>query len=105
MKAFYMRPDPNNPKVVLASDLLMPGVGEIIGGSERIYDLKELLESIEIYNLNKKDYEWYLDLRRYGAVPHSGFGMGIERLVMWLTGAEHIVDTIAFPRTINRVTP
>jgi asparaginyl-tRNA synthetase len=105
MKAFYMRPNPDDPKVVLASDLLVPGVGEIIGGSERIYDMKELLESMELYNLSKKDYEWYLDLRRYGTVPHSGFGMGLERLVMWITGAEHIVDTIAFPRTINRVTP
>jgi asparaginyl-tRNA synthetase len=105
MKAFYMRPDPKDPKVVLASDLLVPGVGEIIGGSERIYDLKELLESMKIYKLPKKDYEWYIDLRRYGTVPHSGFGLGIERLVMWITGADHIMDTIPFPRTINRVTP
>jgi asparaginyl-tRNA synthetase len=105
MKAFYMRPDPKDPKVVLASDLLIPGVGEIIGGSERIYDMKELLESIKMYGLCQKDYEWYLDLRRYGTVPHSGFGLGVERLVMWITGAEHILDTIAFPRTINRVTP
>jgi asparaginyl-tRNA synthetase len=105
MKAFYMRPDPKDTKVVLASDLLVPGVGEIIGGSERIYDLKELLESMKIYKLDKKSYEWYLDLRRYGTVPHSGFGMGVERLVMWLTGAEHILDTIPFPRTINRIYP
>jgi asparaginyl-tRNA synthetase len=105
MKAFYMRPDPKDPKVVLASDLLIPGVGEIIGGSERIYDMKELLESIKLYGLCQKDYEWYIDLRRYGTVPHSGFGMGVERLVMWITGAEHILDTIPFPRTINRVTP
>ncbi len=105
MKAFYMRPDPKDPKVVLASDLLVPGVGEIIGGSERIYDMKELLESMKIYDLDKKYYEWYIDLRRYGTVPHSGFGMGIERLVMWITGAEHIMDTIPFPRTMNRVYP
>jgi asparaginyl-tRNA synthetase len=105
MKAFYMRPDPKDPKVVLASDLLVPGVGEIIGGSERIYDMKELLESMKIYGLDKKYYEWYIDLRRYGTVPHSGFGMGVERLVMWITGAEHIMDTIPFPRTINRVYP
>jgi asparaginyl-tRNA synthetase len=105
MKAFYMRPDPSDPKVVLASDLLIPGVGEIIGGSERIFDMKELLESIKMYGLCQKDYDWYIDLRRFGTVPHSGFGMGVERLVMWITGAEHIVDTIAFPRTINRVTP
>ena len=100
-----MRPDPKDPKTVLASDLLVPGVGEIIGGSERIYDKQDLLESIKLYGLCQKDYEWYIDLRRFGTVPHSGFGMGIERMVMWLTGAEHIIDTIPFPRTINRVTP
>jgi asparaginyl-tRNA synthetase len=105
MKAFYMRPDPKDPKVVLASDLLVPGIGEITGGSERIYDKKELLESMKIYKLDKKHYEWYIDLRRFGTVPHSGFGLGIERLVMWITGAEHIMDTIPFPRTITRVTP
>jgi len=105
MKAFYMRPDPKDPKVVLASDLLVPGVGEIIGGSERIYDIKELLESIKLYKLDKKDYEWYIDLRKYGTVPHSGYGLGIERLIMFITGAEHIMDTIPFPRTMNRVYP
>ena len=104
-KAFYMRPDPRDPKVVLASDLLVPGIGEITGGSERIYDIKELEESMKIYKIDKKHYEWYLDLRRYGTVPHSGFGLGIERLVMWITGAEHIMDTIPFPRTMARVTP
>jgi len=105
MKAFYMRPDPKDSKSVLASDLLVPGVGEIIGGSERIYDMKELLESMKIYKLDKKHYEWYLDLRRYGTVPHSGFGMGIERLVMFIAGIEHIMDTIPFPRTMTRVYP
>jgi asparaginyl-tRNA synthetase len=105
MKAFYMRPDSKDPKVVLAADLLVPGVGEIIGGSERIYDIKELLESIKIFKLDKKCYEWYIDLRRYGTVPHSGFGLGIERLVMWISGAEHIMDTIPFPRTMTRVAP
>ena len=105
MKAFYMRPDPKDSKVVLAADLLVPGVGEIIGGSERIYDIKEILESIKIFKLDKKHYEWYLDLRKYGTVPHSGFGLGIERLVMWISGAEHIMDTIPFPRTMTRVYP
>ncbi len=105
MKAFYMRPDPKDSKVVLASDLLVPKVGEIIGGSERIYDIKELLESIKIFKLDKKDYEWYLDLRKYGTIPHSGFGLGIERLVMWIAGVEHIMDTIPFPRTMTRFYP
>jgi len=105
MKAFYMRPDSKDPKVVLAADLLVPEVGEIIGGSERIYDIKELLKSIKIFKLDKKDYEWYIDLRKYGTVPHSGFGLGIERLVMWIAGAEHIMDTIPFPRTMTRVYP
>jgi len=105
LKAFYMRPDPKDPKVVLGADLLVPRVGEIIGGSERIFDLKELLESIKIFKLPRKAYEWYIDLRRYGTVPHSGFGLGIERLIMWITGAPHIFDTIPFPRTLDRVTP
>jgi asparaginyl-tRNA synthetase len=105
MKAFYMRPDPKDKKVVLAADLLLPGVGETIGGSERIMDEKELLESLKMFGLKKECYEWYLDLRRFGTVPHSGFGIGIERLLMFLTGAPHIFDTIAFPRTLDRVTP
>ncbi|MBD3263171.1 asparagine--tRNA ligase [Candidatus Woesearchaeota archaeon] len=105
MKAFYMKSDPKDKKVVLAADLLLPGVGETIGGSERIADVKELLKSIKMFGLKKKDYQWYIDLRKYGTVPHSGYGLGIERLVMWLTGAEHIMDTIPFPRTITRVRP
>jgi len=105
MKAFYMRPDPKDPKVVLAADLLLPGVGEVTGGSERIMDEKELLESLRMFKLKKADYDWYLDLRRFGSVPHSGYGLGIERLVMWLTGASHIFETIPFPRTMERLTP
>ena len=104
-KAFYMRPDPKDPKTVLAADLLLPGVGETTGGSERIATEKELLESLKIFKLKKADYEWYLDLRKYGSVPHSGYGLGIERLVMWITGAAHVFDTIPFPRTLDRVTP
>ncbi|MBN2202967.1 MAG: asparagine--tRNA ligase [Candidatus Aenigmarchaeota archaeon] len=104
-KVFYMKPDPENPDVVLASDLIVPRAGEIIGGSERISDLKELEESMKLFGLDTKDYEWYLDLRRYGTVPHSGFGMGIDRMVMWLAGAEHIMDTLPFPRTVTRFKP
>jgi asparaginyl-tRNA synthetase len=105
MKAFYMRPDPKQPKTVLAADLLLPGVGETIGGSERIADEKTLLESLKLFKLPKKDYHWYLELTKYGPVPHSGFGMGIERLLMFLTGAPHIFVTIPFPRSLDRVTP
>ncbi|MFH0929472.1 MAG: asparagine--tRNA ligase [Candidatus Aenigmatarchaeota archaeon] len=104
-KAFYMKPDPKDPSVVLASDLMVPRAGEIIGGSERISDLNELLESMELFGLDTKSYEWYIDLRKYGTVPHSGFGMGIDRMVMWISGADHIMDTLPFPRTINRVYP
>ena len=105
MKAFYMKVDPEDSKTVLASDLLIPGVGETIGGSERITDPKELLESMKLFKLKKKDYDWYLDLRKYGTVPHSGYGLGIGRLVMWLTGADHIMDTVPFPRTMTRLHP
>lgn len=106
VKAFYMQPDPNNPDVVLCADLLAPeGYGEIIGGSQRIHDLKLLEKRIEEFKLPKKNYEWYLDLRRYGSVPHSGFGLGIERVVMWICKLKHIREAIPFPRTINRIYP
>jgi asparaginyl-tRNA synthetase len=106
VRAFYMQPDPENPEVALCADLMAPeGYGEIIGGSERIHDLKLLEQRIEEFGLPKKAYEWYLDLRRYGSVPHSGFGLGIERVVMWICKLKHIRETIPFPRTINRVYP
>lgn len=106
VRAFYMPPDPENPEVVLCADLMAPeGYGEIIGGSERIHDLKLLEQRIEEFGLPKKAYEWYLDLRRYGSVPHSGFGLGIERVVTWICKLKHIRETIPFPRTINRVYP
>ncbi len=105
MKAFYMKPDQKDRKVVLAADLLLPGIGETTGGSERISDLKELKESLKLFKLKEKDYSWYLELRKYGSIPHSGYGLGIERLVMWLTGTDHIMDTIAFPRTKDRCFP
>lgn len=105
-KAFYMQPDPEDPKVVLCADLLAPeGYGEIIGGSQRIHDLKLLEQRIREFGLPKEAYEWYLDLRRYGSVPHSGFGLGLERTVMWICKLQHIREAIPFPRTINRVYP
>jgi len=105
-KAFYMQPDPDNPEVVLCADLMAPeGYGEIIGGSQRIHDLKLLERRIEEFGLPKEAYEWYLDLRRYGAVPHSGFGLGIERTVMWICKLKHIREAIPFPRTITRIYP
>ena len=106
VKAFYMQPDPENPEVALCADLMAPeGYGEIIGGSERIHVLKLLEQRIEEFGLPKKAYEWYLDLRRYGSVPHSGFGLGIERVVMWICKLKHIRETIPFPRTITRIYP
>jgi asparaginyl-tRNA synthetase len=106
VKAFYMQPDPENPELALCADLMAPeGYGEIIGGSERIHDLRLLEQRIEEFGLPKKAYEWYLDLRKYGSVQHSGFGLGIERTVMWICKLKHIRETIPFPRTINRVYP
>jgi asparaginyl-tRNA synthetase len=106
VRAFYMQPDPKNPEVALCADLMAPeGYGEIIGGSERIHDLKLLEQRIEEFGLPKKAYEWYLDLRRYGSVPHSGFGLGVERVATWICKLKHIRETIPFPRTINRVYP
>jgi len=105
-KAFYMQPDPEDPRLALCADLMAPeGYGEIIGGSERIYDLKLLEQRIEEFGLPKEAYEWYLDLRRYGSVPHSGFGLGIERTTMWVCKLRHIRETIPFPRTIRRIYP
>jgi len=106
VKAFYHKNDPQRPEVTLAEDLLAPeGYGEIIGGGERISDEKELVNKIIRFGLNPEDYEWYIDLRRYGSVPHSGFGLGMDRLVMWIAGLSHIVEAIPFPRTIRRVYP
>ncbi|MFP4396307.1 MAG: asparagine--tRNA ligase [Anaerolineales bacterium] len=105
-KAFYMEPWPGRPEVSKSVDLLAPeGYGEIIGGSERISDPDLLLKRIREHNLPAEAFQWYIDLRTYGSVPHSGFGLGIERTVTWICGIEHIRDTIAFPRMINRVYP
>ncbi len=105
-KAFYMQPDPERPEVALCVDMLAPeGYGEIVGGSQRIHDLELLRRRLEENHLAEKDFRWYLDLRRWGSVPHGGFGMGIERVVAWICGLEHIRETIPFPRTIYRITP
>jgi asparaginyl-tRNA synthetase len=107
IKAFYMREDPDKPGYVLNNDLLAPeGHGEIIGGSERIWDYNELVARMKEFGLDPNgDMRWYVDLRKYGSVPHSGFGMGIERLTKWVLGLNHIRDAIPFPRTITRCYP
>lgn len=106
IKAFYMQPDPKRPEVVLCDDMLAPeGYGEIIGASERISDPKLLIERINESNLPLDSYDWYIDLRKYGTVPHSGFGMGIERLVSWICKLEHIREAIPFARTLYRIHP
>ena len=106
IKAFYMKRDPEDNKVVLGMDILAPeGYGEIVGGSERETEIDLLIQRIEAEDLNQEDYEWFLDLRRYGSVPHSGFGMGIERVVAWICNLPHVRETIPFPRTIGRLNP
>ncbi len=105
-KSFYHRPDPENPKEVLCHDLLAPeGYGEVIGGGERIWEMDVLEKRIADANLNKEDYYWYLDLRKYGSMPHSGFGLGLDRVAMWVMGLQNIKDAIPFPRTIRRTRP
>ncbi|MCG3135415.1 MAG: Asparagine--tRNA ligase [Planctomycetes bacterium] len=105
IKAFYMQPDPARPEVVLCADMLAPGFGEIIGGSQRIFDEALLRRRLEEHGLDAGNYRWYLDLRKYGSVPHSGFGMGIERAVLWITGLSHVREAIPFSRTLYRIYP
>lgn len=106
VKAFYMKRDPQNDKFALAVDVLAPeGYGEIIGGSQREDNYETLLSRIKEHNLPQEAFEWYLDLRRYGSVPHSGFGLGLERTVAWVCGLDHVRETIPFPRLIYRNTP
>ena len=106
VKAFYMKRDNKNEKLALGVDMLAPeGYGEIIGGGQREDDLEILEKRIEEHGLDNKDFKWYLDLRKYGSVPHSGFGLGIERTVAWITGIKHIRETIPFPRTMSRLEP
>ena len=106
VKAFYMEPWPGRPEVCKSVDLLAPeGYGEIIGGSERMSDPQKLLEAIKRHELPLENYQWYIDLRRFGTVPHSGFGLGLERTVAWICGIPHVRETSPFPRTINRMWP
>ncbi len=106
IKAFYMAPDPDRPEVALGVDVLAPeGYGEIIGGGQRVHDPELLLRRIEEHHLPADAFDWYIDLRKYGTVPHGGFGMGIERCVAWVCGLEHIRETIAFPRMLYRLRP
>lgn len=106
VKAFYMEPDPQRPDLALCVDVLAPeGYGEIIGGSQRIGDYNLLLKRIREHGLPQEAFKWYLDLRKYGGVPHSGFGMGIERAVAWICGLEHVRETIPFARTLTRIYP
>lgn len=105
-KAFYMKGDPNNPDLALCVDVLAPeGYGEIIGGSQREDDYDKILERLAHHNLAREPFEWYLDLRRYGSVPHSGFGLGIERTVAWICGLKHLREAIPFPRLLQRIYP
>jgi asparaginyl-tRNA synthetase len=106
IKAFYMKPDPERSDLSLSVDLLAPeGYGEIIGGGQRLDDYDLLLERLQAHDLPRETFEWYLDLRRYGSVPHGGFGMGIERVVAWICGLEHVREAIPYPRTLYRLSP
>jgi asparaginyl-tRNA synthetase len=106
IKAFYMEPDPERPELTLSADILAPeGYGEIVGGGERMSSAELLEQRIKEHNLPEADFRWYLDLRKYGSVPHAGFGMGIERVVTWICGLEHLRETIAFPRMLYRIYP
>ena len=106
IKPFYHKPDPARPDVTLSGDLMAPeGYGEIIGGGQRVHDYDLLLKRIDDDGLNPEDYSWYIDLRKWGTVPHSGFGLGIERVIMWMCKLDHIRDTIPFPRDMRRVFP
>lgn len=106
IKPFYMKPHPTREDVVICADLLAPeGYGEIIGGSERAVDYDYLLDQIKKAGLDPDEYSWYLDLRKYGSVPHSGFGLGLERALTWITGEDHVREAIPFPRLLNRIYP
>ncbi len=105
IKAFYVKAYPNKPDLVMSADLIVPRIGELTTGGARVDDKAELLHNIQEFGLRPEDYEWYIDLRRYGTVPHTGFGMGLERLLAWMLNLESVMDTIPFPRTIRRSYP
>jgi len=106
IKAFYMQPDPERPEVALGVDVLAPeGYGEIVGGGQRIHELDLLLRRIDEHGLPREAFDWYIDLRRFGTVPHGGFGMGLERCIAWICGLEHVRETIPFPRMLYRTRP
>ena len=106
IKAFYMKPDPERSDLSLSVDVLAPeGYGEIVGGGQRLDDYDLLLDRIAAHELPRESFEWYLDLRRYGSVPHGGFGMGVERVVAWICGLEHVREAIPYPRMLHRLTP
>jgi len=106
IKAFYMKRDPENPDLALAMDILAPeGYGEIVGGSQREDDIETLIQRIKEFDLPQEAFEWYLDLRRYGSVPHGGYGLGLERTIAWICGLKHVRETIPFPRMLERIYP
>jgi asparaginyl-tRNA synthetase len=106
VKAFYMEPDPERPELCLSADILAPeGYGEIVGGGERMSDAELLVKRIHEHELPEESFRWYVDLRRYGSVPHAGFGMGLERVVTWLCGIDHLRESVAFPRMLHRIYP
>jgi asparaginyl-tRNA synthetase len=105
IKAFYCKTYKDHPELAMSKDLLVPRIGEISTGGAREDDKQKLLQRISELRLNRKDYEWYIDLRRYGTVPHVGFGLGVERLLTWMLDLENVIDTIPFPRTIRRFYP
>lgn len=106
IKAFYFESDPERPELALGVDFLAPeGYGEIIGGGQRVHNLEVLEQRLAEHDLPREAFDWYLDLRRFGAVPHAGFGMGIERVVTWICGIDHLRETIAFPRMLYRTKP
>jgi asparaginyl-tRNA synthetase len=106
IKAFYMKPDPQNPKLALGCDCIAPeGYGEIIGGGQREEDIEALRKRLHEHGLKEENFDWYLDLRKYGSIPHSGFGLGLERTVAWICGLDHLREAAAFPRLIHRIKP